>query len=93
MISVEVKLISFYGSRHDRELGTMIIDNLGTGTKARGNYRARMYPKGAMKKHGNPRTMVANSKHFREAEINNHAREAEPIHNLVAKALTAMGYK
>lgn len=91
MITVEIKLTSYHGSQHDQELGTMIIDNQG-GSNSVCDYRARMYPKGALKKHGNPRTLVTNAKHHREGFIKGHRRLAEPIGNLVAKALKEMGY-
>jgi hypothetical protein len=93
MIVIDVKLVSVHGPHRDQNLGTMVIDNIG-GTQARGDYRCRMYAKGVLPKHGNdPRVMVHKAKHTRESTVLNHARLAEPVHNLVAKALTAMGYK
>lgn len=92
MITVEIKLTSFHGPQHDQELGTMIIDNLG-GSNSVADYRARMYPKGAMKKHGNARALVANATAHREGFVKGHRRLAEPVGNLVAKALKEMGYK
>lgn len=86
MLVVNMELMSARGAEHDRRLGTIIIDNIG-GTHARGNYRVRAYRKGhSFKKHGygNP---------IREGEVHNHARLAEPVWNLMAKALAALGYK
>lgn len=70
-------------------LGTVIIDNIG-GTTQRGNYRVRAYAKGA---DGNGIVqMVATKKPIREGKVLGHRRLAEPVGNLIAKALNEMGY-
>ena len=99
MITVKVELTSYHGSQHDRELGTMIIDNISDQNPQLmpngpvGDYRCRMYRKGDLKKHGNPRSLVANAKPIREGKVLQHRRLAEPVHSLVAKALASMNYK
>lgn len=70
-------------------LGTIIIDNIG-GTYQRGDYRVRAYAKGAdaigiVK-------MVATKKPIREGKVTGHRRIAEPVGNLIAKAMKEMGY-
>ncbi len=98
MIVVEIKLLSAISIDRNQELGTMIIDNITSEDKhlstcgKKGDYRARMYRKGDLKKHGNARSMVANARPIREGSILGHSRVTEPVHNLVAKALTSMGY-
>lgn len=72
---------------HTEVLSTLLIDNIG-GTKARGDYRVRMFGK-------QPDRRVpdfARTKPIREGKVLNHARLAEPVGNLVAKALTELGY-
>jgi hypothetical protein len=91
MIVIDIALHSAIDGRTEN-LGTMIIDNLGTGTRTHGNYRARMFRKGAISKYG-PRGLIGNAKPTRDALVMGHARLAEPVQNLVAKALTALGYK
>lgn len=90
MIVCPVELLSAVtGKRHD--LGTMVIDNQG-GTRTLGDYRVRMYRKGERQKHESDWDMVRKAKPVREAPVLRHRRLAEPVHNLVAKALKAMGY-
>lgn len=99
MIVVEVKLISALGRDRDEDLGTMVIDNVTTRDKLTANkgtrcdYRCRMYRKGALQRASNDAArLVASSTFTRCGEVKDHARHAEPVHNLVAKALKAMGY-
>lgn len=90
---MEIKLTSAISADRDQELGTMVIDNITTHSNPKkGDYRVRMYRKGDLKKHGGSRGLVAKAKHTREAQVLDHNRIAEPVQNLVAKALTAMGY-
>ena len=70
-------------------LGTIVIDNLG-GTNAVCDYRVRAYAKGAER--GGVVDMVAKRKPIRESKVLAHRRLAEPVGNLVAKALSEMGY-
>ncbi len=95
MIVVEVKLASAIDRSRDTELGTMIIGNVGTCADGRtGNYTCYMYPKGALKRSGgDARKMVRSAKPTRTGFVDGHRRLAEPVHNLVAKALASMGYK
>lgn len=63
-------------------LGTLVIDNIG-GTRSRGDYRVRVYAKDAD---------IATAKPFREGRVLAHRRLAEPVGNLIAKALKETGY-
>lgn len=100
MIVVQIKLVSAISSDRDEELGTMVISNITDREKLKANggrkcdYRCQMYPKGQLKRSGDcPRQMVTTRQHTREAVVLDHRRHAEPVQNLVAKALTAMGYR
>lgn len=77
MIVVKVELHSAVTGKVS-ELSKVIIDNIG-GTHTRGDYRCRSI-------------MRNGKKVIRESEVLNHARLAEPVLNLVAKALKAMNY-
>lgn len=91
MLVVTVELHSAIDGRTE-ELGTMVIDNIG-GSRTRGDYRCRMYKKGEAKRVGGARRLPANSKPTREGQVLNHARVAEPVQNLVSKALKELGYE
>lgn len=90
MIVVDIDLRSAVTGKRSN-LGTMVIDNVG-GTSSRGDYKCRMYRKGERDRHNGDWAMVNNAKPTREGEVLGHARLAEPVQNLVAKALTALGY-
>ena len=94
MITVEIKLISAISPDRDQELGTMVLDNIGNSPNGRqADYRARMYRKGALKQFNcDARTLVAKATHTREGVVLGHNKLAEPVQNLIAKALTSMGY-
>lgn len=95
MIVVRVELTSGLSRSRDRDLGTLILDNIACSKDGQvGSYRCRMYRKGAIERHdGDARKLVlAGTKPFREGVVHAHARLAEPIHNLVLKALMALGY-
>lgn len=96
MIVVEIKLKSAIAGSRDCELGTMIIGNLGSTSAEnpnRGDYSAKMYKKGDLAKHdGSLWELARSGKPTRETVVRNHARKAEPVQNLVAKALNQMGY-
>lgn len=88
MIVVPIMLWSAVSGKVEN-LGTIIIDNIG-GTQQRGDYRVRAYAKGAdaigiVK-------MVASKKPIREGRVIGHRRIAEPVGNLIAKAMKEMGY-
>lgn len=88
MIVVPIMLWSAV-SGNVETLGTIVIDNIG-GTHQRGDYRVRAYAKGAdaigiVK-------MVASKKPIREGKVIGHRRIAEPVGNLIAKAMKEMGY-
>jgi hypothetical protein len=100
MIVVEIKLVSGICSSRDQELGTLVLDNVTSvddllqHNNRKGDYRARMYKKGALTKvAGCARRMVRTFVPTREGRINGHNRLAEPVQNLVAKALKELGYK
>lgn len=90
MIVCEVKLHSAIDGRTE-DLGTLVIDNIG-GTRTRGDYRCRMYRKGDAERVGGVRRLIPLAKPSREGRVLGHARLAEPVHSLVAKALKEMGY-
>ena len=90
MIVCEVKLHSAIDGRTE-DLGTLVIDNIG-GDRTRGDYRCRMYRKGDAERVGGVRSLTAKAKPSREGRVYGHRRLAEPVHNLVAKALKEMGY-
>lgn len=98
MIVIEIKLISAINHSRDSDLGTLVIDNITRAVKwaayggKKCDYRGRMYRKGALAKYGSAAEMVKATKYTRECVVENHQRLAEPVQNLVAKALTAMGY-
>jgi hypothetical protein len=100
MIVVEIKLVSAICSSRDEDLGTLILNNITSvddllkHDNRKGDYRARIYKKGALTKTaGCARRMVRTFKPIREGRINGHNRLAEPVQNLVAKALKELGYK
>lgn len=90
MIVVRVELHSAIDGRTE-DLGTLVIDNVG-GTRTRGDYRCRMYRKGDAERVGGARRLIPLAKPIREGRVEGHARLAEPVHGLVAKALKEMGY-
>lgn len=90
MIVAEIKLHSAVDGRTE-DLGTLIVDNVG-GTRTKGDYRCRMFRKGDAERVGGVRHLIGKAKPTREGRVDGHARLAEPVHNLIAKALTACGY-
>ena len=70
-------------------LNLLVIDNIG-GTAARGDCRVRMYAKGS--DHTTVAHWIRTKKPIREAKVMAHARKAEPVGNLIAKSLKALGY-
>lgn len=80
MIIVKVDLKSAISSSRNKVLGEMIICNDGTGTNARGNYVARFYSGGKMRRL------------IKEVYIKSHARKQLSIWILVHKALEEAGY-
>jgi hypothetical protein len=100
MIVVEIKLVSSISADRNADLGTLVIDNVTSvddllkHNNRKGDYRARMYKKGALTKvAGSAWRMVRTFAPIRQARINGHNRLAEPVQNLVAKALKELGYK
>lgn len=97
MIVVRVELHSAITNKVT-DLGTVVIDNLGTGTKARGDYRARAYRKGTIKRflgYVQPAPlwqMVRQAKANREGQVADHPRLSVPVWSLVRKSLESMGY-
>lgn len=88
MIVVKIELHSAITGKLTN-LGSMIINNDGTGTNLRGNYRARMYKsskRSVLNQH------AQGHKPIRDVEIKDHPRESQPVQSLVLKALKAMGY-
>lgn len=87
MIVVKIELHS--AVTHDvSNLGTLVIDNTG-GTRTRANYRCRMYQKSKRPLY----EQIASERPFRESVVMDHAKQAEPVANLVAKALKNLGYR
>ena len=94
MIVVQIALQSAISRDRDTDLGTVIIGNRGDGTRSRGNYDVRAYAKGALARRGGDGFRLwAEASPTREGVVVNHARLAEPVSNLVAKSLTALGYR
>jgi len=92
MIVVDVSLHSAIDGRIEN-LGTMIIANDGTAAGGLGNYDVAMYRKGAAEKYqSGARALPYHAKPTRRGRVEGHRRLAEPVHNLVAKALASMGY-
>lgn len=91
MIVAPINLISGINGI-STNLGTLVIDNQG-GTHTKGDYRCRMYRKGALEKYrNNAALLVRDAKPIRTGLVKGHARLIEPVHNLVLKSLSAMGY-
>lgn len=90
MIVVDIDLRSAVTGQRST-LNTLIVDNIG-GTGSKGNYRCRMYRKGERARYHNDWEMAGHAKPIREARVEGHSRLAEPVGNLIAKALTALGY-
>lgn len=79
MIVVNVVLKSARDGRTEH-LGSVAICNDGTGNRSRRNYDVQVYSRGQK-----PRLI-------RTARVEQHRAEAEPVFELVAKALVAAGY-
>lgn len=95
MIVVDIKLVSAISETRNQDLGVMIISNDGVRSIAnsnRGDYEARMYKKNDLARFGSYGALSVHGKPTRSAKVLNHARNAEPVQNLVAKALKEMGY-
>ena len=89
MIVIDIRLQSAISHTRDRNLGTLIIDNIG-GTDARGDYRVRMFKStGVVRKQAGE---LLATKPTRVGYVRGHRRKAEPVQNLVAKALKELGY-
>lgn len=89
MIIIPIMLQSAIDGRVE-VLNTMVIDNIG-GTKSVGDYRVRMFRKQADRRVPDIDTL-ATTKPIREGKVIGHRRLAEPVGNLVAKALAALEY-
>ena len=96
MITVEIKLLSANGRRFDSDLATILIVNRGdSADPALGNYDVRAYRKGSLTKfNGDGFALWRSStvKPIRTATVLRHKRLAEPVSNLVSKALNELGY-
>jgi hypothetical protein len=88
MLVVRVELWSAITGEHT-EIARMVIDNLGTGTAASGDYRARTYRGRSI--HQLERAML-NGDITREGRVEKHRRLALHVWHLVGKALASMGY-
>jgi hypothetical protein len=100
MIVCEIKLVSAICPTRNQELGTLVLDNVTSADdllkhdNRKGDYRVRVYRKGALAKvAGCPWRMIRTFAPIRTGRVNGHNRLAEPVHNLVAKALRELGYK
>lgn len=87
MIVVRVELWSaITGQKTD--LGSVVIDNLGSGSRTRGDYRVRQVKKG-----GDLMDMVRGAANpVRQSHVMGHPRLSNPVLNLVFKALKALGH-
>ena len=90
MIVVEIALHSAIDGRTEN-LGTMIIHNIG-GSSHMADYQCLMFKKKEIDRVGGARKLIANAKPIRSGQVLGHNRLAEPVHNLVAKALKKLGY-
>lgn len=91
MIVVEVKLHSAITGLTS-ELATLVIANDGTGTDQRGNYDCVALRKGHKHPMGVSVTSKSSPDVIRRCRVEGHRRIAEPVCNLVAKALKGMNY-
>jgi hypothetical protein len=93
MIVVKVELWSAIDGSHT-ELARAVIDNIG-GTNTHGNYRARaMRGRDEESLHASMRKILLSDQGaVHEGKVMNHPRLSQHVWNLVAKSLTAMGYK
>lgn len=85
MIVVNVHLDSAISPSRDKELARVLIANDGSGTETLGDYRC-VSLRGRSKEQLDKRVVQ------RRGKVENFPREADHVLNLVAKALTAMGY-
>lgn len=83
MIVVRVELWSARTGK-TTELARMLVDNIG-GTEQRGDYRCRTL-------RGRSATAFDRRQVQREGRVRGHARLSQHVWNLVAKALSGMGY-
>lgn len=91
MIIIRVELWSAVNGEKT-ELARMVIDNVG-GTHQRGDYRARtLRGRSADALNKSLLSMAAGNGVQREGKVLGHARLREHVWNLVAKALSSMGY-
>ncbi len=89
MIVVPIMLQSAIDGRVEI-LGTLVVDNIG-GSSHVADYRCRMFRKQADGRLPDMPVLLA-SKPIREGKVTGHRRKAEPVGNLIAKALVATGY-
>ena len=89
MIVVKVELWSAI-SGEKRELARMVIDNIG-GTQTTGDYRVRTL-RGRTARALDLALLAMPHTVQREGKVIGHARLKEHVWNLVAKALSGMGY-
>lgn len=91
MIVVKVELWSAVNGQKT-ELARMVIDNIG-GTENTGDYRCRTLRGRSEQALGKAMLYIAaRSSVTREGKVLGHARLREHVWNLVAKALSGMGY-
>lgn len=86
MLVVKVELHSARDGRVE-ELARMIVYNDGKGTRTRGNYVA------AVGRKGQSNADILVGKPHKEARVENYPRLNLHVWNLIARALTACGYK
>lgn len=75
------------------EIARMPLWNLGTGTAKRGNYKGRTVPGKTDGPMIVPAMFLEGRKPMRSAEVDNYPRQSLHVWNLIARMLTAMGYK
>ena len=87
MIVVNVHLDSAISSTRDKELARVIIANEGSGTPD-----DTLHDYSCVSLRGRSREQLDKRVAQRRGVVTNHPRQAEHVLNLVAKALTSMGY-
>jgi len=93
MIVVTVTLHSAIDGRKE-VLAESIIYNDGTGNRTKGNYKALAIRKGIDFREDKGKPAGWLEKHvIRRGEVKGYNRVSDHVWNLVAQALTAMGYK
>lgn len=90
MLLIKVELHPWGDASRAREIARMRIYNDGTGTPARGNYKADVYIAGTQD--ARPDALFPHGKPTRHAELKDYPRRLH-VWNLVARMLAKLEYK